>query len=458
MLKHLIIKDLRRFFRDKGAWITLFAMPIIITTILGFALQSMFSLGDTDEIEAIEFAIVDNDHGTYPVEDFIQYLSMSPIGSGMLSGDNLEMIKENYDDLNPRKIFFEEFLGADDIAKMAHYEIMSLDAANEKMEKDEIAGIIILSENFTRDMTLNLITPFRNETAIELRPNENKLMSSTILKALMNGYVDQMNQVISQKNVTIEQMIQYDLALDFASIGKDAKAQGTQATKIKQTTITGTNPVDSKGYYAIAMISMFLMFVAAMGGPMVLEEKDNFTYDRHLIAGVSPYWIILSKMKVIGVVAAAQILAMVVYAKVVFGISWGNPLNLLAISAASIFTISSLGTLLCMIGSVTQSYKISNVFQNGLIQVLALFGGSYLPIEEMPQIIQTVNQYLFNGIILKAYLFNMMGYEFHQLVPYLLALAANGLVFIVIAAVLFFMKEVGKDVAHRQTEALDSAE
>ncbi len=458
MLKHLIIKDLRRFFRDKGAWITLFAMPIVITTILGFALQSMFSLGDATEVDAIQFAIVDKDLADYPVEDFMKYLASSPIGSGMLTGDNVQMIQENYNDLNPRKIFFEDFLGAKDIKKMAQYKIMSLEEAQAKMEKDEIVGIVILSENFTRDMTLNLITPFRNETAISLMPNEKMLMSSTILKALMNGYVEQMNQVINEKNVTIEQMIQYDIKVDFASIGQDAKEKGAATGKIQQTTVTGTKPIDSKGYYAIAMISMFLMFVAAMGGPMVLEEKDSFTYDRHLIAGVPPYLIILSKMKVIGVVAAAQIFAMVVYARVVFGIDWGNPLNVLAISAASIFTISSLGILLCMIGSVTQSYKISNVLQNGLIQVLALFGGSYLPIEQMPQIIQTINQYLFNGIILKAYLFNMMGYDFNQLVPYLLALLANGAIFIAIAAVLFLTKEVGSDVAHRQTQAVDTAE
>ncbi len=458
MLKHLILKDLKRFFRDKGAWITLFAMPIIITTILGFALQSMFSLGDTEEVDAIDFAIVDNDLADYPVEDFMKYLELSPIGSGMLTGDNVQMIRENYDDLNPRKIFFKEFLGDPEIRKIARYKIMSLDEAKAKMGKDEIAGIVILSENFTRDMTLNLITPFRNETAIALMPNENKLMSSTILKALMNGYVDRMNQVINEKNVTIEQMIQYDIKVDFASIGQQAKEKGTTTAKIEQTTITGTHPIDSKGYYAIAMISMFLMFVAAMGGPMVLEEKDSFTYDRHLIAGVAPYLIILGKMAVIAVVASAQILAMVIYAKLMFGISWGNPLNVLVISATSVFTISSLGTLLCMIGSVTQSYKISNVLQNGLIQVLALFGGSYLPIEQMPQMIQTVNHYLFNGIILKAYLFNMMGYEFNQLVPYLLTLAANGVVFIGITGVLFFMKEAGKDVAHRQTQALDTAE
>lgn len=458
MLKHLIIKDLRCFFRDRGAWITLFAMPIIITTILGFALQSMFSLGDTEEIKTIEFAIVDKDQKAYPVETFIADLSLSPMGSGMLISENLKMIKDNYEDLNPRKIFFEDFLGDKEIAKIAHYSLMSQEAAEAKMAKDEIAGIVTLSENFTKDMTLNLITPFRNEIAIQLKPNENMIMNSTILKALMNGYVAQMNQVINQKNVTIEEMIAYDLDVDFAAIGEKAKAEGVSKLKVQQTPLTGTKPVDAKGYYAIAMISMFLMFVAAMGGPMLLEEKDNFTLYRNLMAGVSPGLIILSKMKVIAVVAAAQILAMVVYGRVVFAMDWGNPINLLIISLASIFTISSLGTLLCIVGSVTQSYKVGNVLQNGLIQVLALFGGSYLPVEQLPQIIQVTNQYLFNGIILKAYLFNMMGYELHQLVPYLLGLMANGFVFIAIAAWLFFKKEVKSDVAHSQTEALDTAE
>lgn len=458
MLIQLIIKDLRRFFRDRSALITLIAMPVIITTILGFALQSMFSLGDTDEIAQIKFALVDEDQSQYSLAQFSKDLAGNPMGAGMLASGAMATITENFETLNPRKIFFEDFLGSEDIEKLAVYETMSLEAAKTAMDNNEVAGIVILPKSFTRDMTLNLLTPFRNEVAIQLIPNGDMTMSSTILKALIGGFTDQISAIVNEKNVALEQQIQYDLELDFSELALSAKTSGETTPELPSKTINGTNPIDSKGYYAIAMLSMFLMFVAAMGGSLMLEEKDLYTYDRHLMAGYSPLKIIVGKMSVIAAVAAMQIVIMILYAKLVFGVGWGSSLNVLLISLATVFAISSLGIFLCIVGSVTKSYQISRIFENGLIQVLALFGGSYLPVEQMPAVIQMLSQYVLNGVILKAYLFNMMGYTLEQLVPYLVTIGLNGLIFIGLAVVLFYAKEAGSDVAHTQTQALDSAE
>lgn len=458
MIIQLIIKDLRRFFRDRSALITLIAMPIVITTILGLALQSMFSIGgDSDAIEQIKFALVDEDNAGYSVAMFKEDLLASPMGAGMLQGDMIKIIDENFTKLSPRNIFFKDFLGSKEISKLVSYQKMSREEADNAMKADEVAGIVILTENFTKDMTLNLLTPMRNEIAIELLPNNNMTMSSMILKALISGFVEQMNAVINQKNVSIEQQINYDLKMDFSKIGESTKTSGDNGAALKSITINGTNPIDSKAYYSIAMLAMFLMFVAAMGGSMMIEEKDLFTYDRHLMAGISPLKLVVGKMSVIATVAAMQIGIMILFSKVAFGVEWGNVLNVLLISLMTVFAISSLGILLCIIGLVTRSYQISRIFESGLIQVLALFGGSYLPVSQLPQIIQDISQFVINGVILKAYLFNMMGYSLDQLMPYLMTIGINGLVFIGLAIGLFFMKEVKSDVAHTQTKALDAA-
>lgn len=457
MFMHLVGKDLKRFFRDRSALITLIAMPLIITTILGFALQSMFSMGDVNEINQIKFALVDEDQSQYSLEDFTADLKASPMGAGMLQSDGMAAIKENFAALSPRNLFFEKFLGNPEVKAMVSYERMSREAAMATLEKETYAGVVILPENYTKDMTLNLLTPFRNEATIQLIPNNNMTMSSTVLKALVSGFTEQVNAVVNEKNVTMEQQIQYGLAFDFSKLqGLDQKNSGSDFS-IKTSTVDGMNPVDSKGYYAIAMLAMFLMFTVAMGGSLMLEEKDLFTYDRHLMAGHSPLKLMVAKMSVIAVVAAMQIAIMIAYATFVFGVSWGNWLNVLVISGVTIFGISGLGTLLCVIGTITKSYKISQIFQNGFIQVLALFGGSYIPVEQMPQIIQTVGHYVINGVILKAYLYNMMGYSLEQLSGYLMTIALNGVVFGGLAIILFYVKEVGKDVAHTQTKAMDAA-
>lgn len=457
MLGNLIIKDLKRFARDRSALIVILAMPMVITTILGFSLQAMFSLGDNNTIDPIEIAVVDQDDKTYGFDQFIADLSQNPMGGGMLKAMSPADLAKIYDQINPRDLFFKTFLGNEDIKAIASYQVMTEEEAKQKLTDDQISGIVYLPESFSKNMTMNLLTPFRNPVNIQVVPNNERMISSMILKALIGGFTENVDSAIAKKNVSLEQQIQYDLPMSFSELGKKADSEALKTYDIKTTVVESVKPIDSKAYYAIAMLAMFLLFTAAMGGALVLEEKDLFTYDRHLMAGIHPFAILIGKMAVLAAVTSAQIGILVLYAKVAFGVDWGSLSNLLIISAAIVFAISSLGTLLAMIGSITRSYKIAKVFENGLIQVLALFGGSYIPVEQMPAIIQSLSAFVLNGVILKAYLFNMMGYTLQQLMPYVISILINGAVFLGLAMALYFMKEGRSDVAHHQTQTVDPA-
>lgn len=457
MLGNLIIKDLKRFMRDRSALIVILAMPIVITTILGFSLQSMFSLGDNNHIDPITIAIVDQDDKTYDFNAFIADLSGNPMGGGMLKSMDVGDLAKIYDQINPRDLFFETFLNNEEIKSIASYQVMSEAEAKQKLDDNQISGIVYLPKSYSKDMTMNLLTPFRNPVNLQVVPNNERIISSMILKALISGFTENVDSAIAKKNVSLEQQIQYNLPMSFSDLAQKADSEAFVQYEIKTTVVDSVKPIDSKAYYAIAMLSMFLLFTAAMGGALVLEEKDLFTYDRHLMAGVHPFGILLGKMAVLAVVTTLQITVLVLYAKVAFGVNWGSITNLLAISASIVFAISSLGTLLAMIGSITRSYKIAKVFENGLIQVLALFGGSYIPVEQMPAIIQSLSAFVINGVILKAYLFNMMGYSLEQLMPYIVSILINGIVFLAMAMALYFMKEGRSDVAHHIPQTVDPA-
>lgn len=177
-----------------------------------------------------------------------------------------------------------------------------------------------------------------------------------------------------------------------------------------------------------------------------------------MMAGVKPFDVLVGKAAVIALVTLLQSLLLMGYSKVAFGVSWGNGYHVALILAAVVLAISGLGILLATIGSVTRSYKVSRVFENGLIQVLALFGGSYLPVEQMPDFIQTLSHYVLNGLVLKAYLFNMMGYSLSDILPLVGGIALNGVVFIGAALFIFVRKEAKTHVAYYPSQALDSAE
>lgn len=447
MLLKMIEKDLKRFLRDRSAWTVIIAMPIIIMTILGFALASMFNSSTT--MDEVHIAVVKAYDPNYDVKTFLSDLKASPMGAGVLQSGAMPKLLKEYDALDPEKLFFEQFLGNKDVKKFLTYELATEDQAKALIKQDKIAGYILLPSNFKKDMTINLLTPFRNPVVLDMHPNPGRSTAPAIMKALVEGFTETMDAEIAKKNVWIEQSIAYNLPMDqMQQVGAADGAGVKNLDAIQNIGVKGSKPVDSKAYYAVAMMSMFLLFAAAMGGTWLLEEKEMFTYDRQLIAGYSKLSIAISKMVLIYLVVAVQITVLILYSSVVLGVSWGEPLNVVLLTLATVFGVGGLGILLSVISSIANSYQLTKIFESGVIQILSLFGGSYIPIEQLPSIIGTIHTFILNGVILRAYINNMMGYSLTELLPLIGAILLNGLVFSAIAIILFIRKEAKTDVAH----------
>lgn len=118
--------------------------------------------------------------------------------------------------------------------------------------------------------------------------------------------------------------------------------------------------------------------------------------------------------------------------------------------------IGGLGLLFMTVAAAFDNIMISKVFENGLNQVLALVGGAYIPVETMPALIQKVALVPINGVILKAYLYNMMGYSLPELMPYVGLILLNGAVFSVAGILVFRFKEVKVHVDHNLSKAVDA--
>ncbi|MDD3168253.1 MAG: ABC transporter permease [Eubacteriales bacterium] len=434
----MIKKDLLALLSDKKALIIILLMPIVLMVILGFALKGIFA--DSWEFGKVNIAIVK------------QYDAASDL-------KRFEELSDAGDEVDPENIFFHEFLESKEVSDLISYRIETEERARELLNSREISAIVVLPEKYLYNMKVNLLTPFRNEININIQINPDATMNGEIVKAVMQAYSDSMSSVIIGKNVLIEAAMANSPG-NGGLKGMEAVMTGIMdalkavRVEIDDVTLEGRKPISSSDYYAAAMLTMFILFAAGHGGRMLLEEKENFTWQRMTVAGTSRFGILAGKFFVIFLIACIQIAIMTVFSSFVLKVEWGDFLSVAGIGIAAAFAAAGVGVIIAVTAFRAGNYKLANVFESGIIQIMALLGGSFVPIDILPDVFQRLSILSLNGIALKAYQKTMMGYGMEDVWGYILALAGIGAVFSVLSVVILMRREGTGHGKHYQVKAV----
>ncbi len=438
----IIIKDLKTILSDKHAVAIIIIMPLILMTILSFALKSSFSDGDYFD-ESVKIAVVKLYNGDEDSRMFDETLR-NGIFSKNMGEETINELGDSSRDVDPERIFFEEFLGSDEVSKIISYRIVDEKTAMELLDKKEVSAVVTLPEKFVYDMKINLVTPFRNNVDIKVEVHPDKSIEGVVVKSVMEAYSSAMSSVIIGKNVIIEEAMANgvgelknldDVMEEVTSVIEDMNIE------IKDVLVEGRKSITSADYYAAAMMSMFILFSAGHGGRMLLEEKENKTYQRMIIAGTSRFGILSGKFVVVFLLSSIQITIMTIYSHFVLKVQWGSIINTAIISAAAAFAVAGLGTFIASATFKAGNFKLANTFESAIIQIMALLGGSFFPVDVMPEVIQNLSFLSLNGLALKSYLKVMSGYGLNDVIKSVAALGLIGLVFLILSVAVLRGKE-----------------
>lgn len=444
----IILKDLKIVLSDKQAIIVTMLMPLILMTILSMALKGSFISSDDVEIKQIPIAVVKQYDEETDSQIFSQILEERL---------NINLTGNEFD---PEEIFFGDFLGSEEVSKLIDYRIVEEEKARGLLNEGEISAIIVLPEKYIYDMKINLLTPFRNNVNIRILTHPDRTIDGAILASLMEAYNNTMSSIIIGKNVLIESALANDIGgegfdnIDKIMEGMTDLVEGMNVN-IENITVHGRQNIKSSEYYAVAMMTMFILFSAGQGGRMLLEEKDNQTYQRMVIADISKGHILAGKFFTIFLLASMQIIIMLLYSYFALKVRWGNVNSILVLSAVSAFAVAGLGIFIASISCRAGNYRLANAFENVIIQVMAFLGGSFFPLDVMPEFIQKLSFFSLNGLALKAYLKIIMGYNFSDISSNVLILALTGSLF-TLAGVMIFNKEVAGNANHSKIKTAKS--
>jgi ABC-2 type transport system permease protein len=446
----MLRKDLKIILSDRKALAIIIFMPIILSTILSFALGGSFMDMNEGNISKFHLAIVKKYDMDKDIDNINNSLTNGLIGENLNYNESNDLIKAAKE-LNIEELFFDKFLGNNKLKKIIDYRVEDEETAMKLLKNKKIAGVVILPENFVYDMTINFITPFRNKVSINVIGNPEYAMGLQVVEGVMSGFTDKISSIIIGKNVFLETALEEgiektvfeDMGIIVKEIEKSIEDIGANIGYIQ---LEGKKSISSFDYYAAAMATMFMLFAAGYGSRTLLEEKDNITYQRMIIAGTSKWKIAAGKFFMVFIFSLLQMTIMIFYSSLLFKVNWGNLGLVVIISLCTMFAVAGLGTMIAAATLKAGNYKMSMVFDNIVIQVMALIGGSFVPFEMLPKFMQKLSILSINGIALKSYLKSMMGYGIGEVKIYLLVLLGLGIVFNSMAVYILKWKDGAKYV------------
>ncbi|ATW25159.1 ABC transporter permease [Candidatus Formimonas warabiya] len=441
----MIGKDLKILLSDKKALAIMILMPVILTTILSLALKGVFARGgESGTIPLVVVKMYDRDQDE---ADFLKTLQSGFLMQG-LDGETRAKLARSNEKLDGERIFFEEFLGSPEMKKMITYHLADASRARQELKEGKVAALLILPEHFIYDMKMNMLTPFRNQVELRVVSNPEQQIRGQIVHRIVAAFADTLSSVIIGKNVLIETALERDLggeAMERMETLVESMSDDLKKIRVdvENMPVEGKRQVSSFDYYGAAIMAMFILFAAGHGGRLLLEEKQNTTYQRMVIAGTSKLAMLTGKFFTVFLFVLIQTAVMITFSGLTLKVHWGNMLLVTLISLCAAFAVAGAGLLIAVAAFRAENDRVANIFETAVIQTMALLGGSFIPVELLPSFMQKLSIFSLNGIALKSYLKVMMGYGFDEIRTYLFLLVCVGTALTLGAIWLFYMR--GRD-------------
>jgi ABC-2 type transport system permease protein len=380
----IAFKDFLIILKDKKALAHIVLMPIALILVLGMALSSAFKQTGVS-INKFEVAFVDNDRGDM---------------TGYLKG----------------------FLESEEVKKMINIKEMSESEALDLVKKGDMAAAIVLPEGFSKSVNEGM------EGKIQVYQDPGSPMKGKIVESLIKSFTGVTSAVQTSVSAVGPVFRQYNLDGHMIlpevmkSIGNDSSVE------VKETDVEKKRSLSAIQYYSAAMLVMYILFVALLGTTSIIEERENKTLLRLMSTTVKKSTILSGKLLGLVFLGIVDVLILMLFTRLAFGVDWGNSLGgLIILSLAMIFAASGFGM---FIATIFKSSKAVNSMSPAMVMVMAFIGGSMFPLFALPPVLQTLSKLTLNNWALRGYLGIMLGDGINSIITPVIVLCAMGTVFL----------------------------
>jgi ABC-2 type transport system permease protein len=166
-------------------------------------------------------------------------------------------------------------------------------------------------------------------------------------------------------------------AEDAAALAELASATPAAVTLNRDT--AESQVLSATTFSAIGMAVFFVFFTVEFGVRSLLEEREQGTLARLLVAPLEPAWVIAGKVAAGFLVGVVSMSALVLASSAFLNADWGDPVG---VALMVLFGVAAAVALMALIATLAKSPQQAAGYASFVTVVLGLFGGTFFPISQ----------------------------------------------------------------------------
>jgi ABC-2 type transport system permease protein len=177
-------------------------------------------------------------------------------------------------------------------------------------------------------------------------------------------------------------------------------------------------------FYAAGLAIFFLFFTVQFGVNGLLEERNNGTLSRLLVAPITRPTILVGKMLTAFLLGMVSMILLAIATTLMFGAEWGNPVGVLILIVAGV--VSAMG-IMAVVAGFARTAEQAGTFAGIIGVVLGFLGGTFFPIAQAGGLLATLRFLTPHAWFMQG-LGDLAGGNLADIVPSVVALLLFGLV------------------------------
>jgi ABC-2 type transport system permease protein len=349
----IAFKDLRQRFRDRSAVAVAFVAPLLLALIVTGAFGSGF---------AGEFS------ATYTVVD--------------------------HDASELSKAFADRVLGAPQFKEQISVVKAKDDAeAHRLVREDKVSAAFVVPKGFAAAVTAN------RKTSIAVLRNPDAEVGSAVAVALAGAYTDQIN---AGRLAVLTTIRAGGVSTDPAAVGELARTASRERIPVELVDGNiGLRKVSGASYFGPAMAIFFLFFTTSFAARSLLAERELGTMPRVLAAPIGRESVIAGKALTGFAIGVTSLAVMFVTFRLLLNVRWGDPLAVVVLSISTVLAVMGLTSVVQVFARTQQQ---ADAYSTVVSVLLALLGGSFFPLFQMPELVQRLSVITPNGWAMRGYM------------------------------------------------------
>ncbi|MBP1969211.1 ABC-2 type transport system permease protein [Virgibacillus natechei] len=368
-------KDLLVFWRDRKEIFASLTLPIALILVLNIAFSGL--LDEEAESVDIDVAIVQEDNESIGMEQFEEKVNEMDVPSA-----EKEALLAQSAQISPAGLI-NDYVNDPEMREFVSSQQLRNEEATELVEEGKLDAFITIPEGFTYSVLSSMLLGEDPEKSLMINVEEEST-EVQVLENMVTNYMDTLNYQFA-----LGSTVEADMAEPELPEGSRENVEGVESYTMPQ-------------YFTVAISALFCLFIASTVAMKAITEKREHVFNRILLTNSKPFHYLMGKIASTFFMSWIQLLLTFTITQLIMDVFSGMGFEFwigtfIVLTVYSI-AVSGLAALFIPITLRLEDPNAANGIFMMIIMGMGMLGGSFFPLDFLPEWIQRIGAWTPNGL------------------------------------------------------------